>query len=145
MGYENRYSLSLSCDKKQLVEITKCPSCDNINDGNFCNKCGTKLVTYNIEKQIDTIEIIKEFRKYSEDASYLINNKGKSNECGNGYNIEKDIKTFSKEYPDVLFELLCEWDSGFGDPPTKNYIKNGKMYNCNSVYVFPEFDESKLK
>jgi len=36
-------------------------------------------------------------------------------------------------------------EKGFGVPPSKYYVKNGKKLECKAEYLFPPYDESKLK
>ena len=143
MGYNNKFSLRL-CGGEKTINIIHCPQCGNTNEGKFCQDCGTQMVMK--EEIIDVdISIIDEFREYSINASYLIDSVGDPHDTGNGYSLVDDLVKFSLNYPDTLFELLCEWDSCFGDPPSKEYIKNGKKYTEVAKIVFDDFDENKLK
>lgn len=58
------------------------------------------------------------------------------------YNYEKDMKKYSKQYPDTLFVLIGEGEE-YGDI-WKTYFKNGKMQKCNAQITYDEYDESKL-
>jgi hypothetical protein len=143
MGYDNSFSLKVDSDEKQMKYC--CPEHNNkfYDDAKFCPDCGKKLEP--IEVSIDGFDIIQEFRDVSEEASYLLTDDGGTNESGSGYKIIDELIKFSKTYPNVLFELYCEWDKGFGDPPSKFYVKNGKSQECKAEYLFPPFDESKMK
>ena len=59
------------------------------------------------------------------------------------YDWQKNMKEYSKEYPDTLFELSGEGEES-GDI-WRAYFKNGKMQYCQARIVFDEFDESKLE
>jgi hypothetical protein len=58
------------------------------------------------------------------------------------YDHEKDLKDFSKKYPDEIFTL-----TGIGEEfpdAWKLYVKNGKSQLCKAEITYPKFDESKL-
>ncbi len=137
MGYDNRFSLKINGDVTK--PSTFCPECKIEVIGNFCNHCGCKLET--IQVKVNDKEIIKELRDSSDDCAYLLSEKGGSYETGSGHEIEDDIKKFSTRYPDVIFQLDCTWDSGFGDPPSRFYFKNGVKKNAKAkvTYQDPEF------
>lgn len=59
------------------------------------------------------------------------------------YDHEKDMKTYSQKYPEVLFILSGEGEES-GDIWRK-YFKNGRVQTCKAKITFDEFDESKLK
>ncbi len=59
------------------------------------------------------------------------------------YSHDEDMKTFSKRFPHVLFELSGEGEES-GDI-WKAYYKDGKVQLCRAKIVFDEYDESKLK
>lgn len=86
--------------------------------------------------------VIAELRKFSEECNWLISESGGSNESGSGYKINDDIKEFSKNYPSLIFQLDIDWDSGFGDPPSRYYFKNGVKQDAAAkvVYNEPKFD-----
>lgn len=143
MSYDNSFSLELENSIFQSP-IMKCEKCGKtFNVGNFCPDDGGKLIVELIQKDC-SYDIIKELRDFSEDADFLIDENGNINECGSGYNIEKDIRRFSKKYPDVLFVLKCFPDSGFNESEYKTYSKNGKSYISKPVLLYDDFDESKL-
>lgn len=64
-------------------------------------------------------------------------------ECVKWYSWEQDMRKYSLEYPDLLFEL-----SGVGeeyDDVWKAYFKNGKHQYCHVQMTFDPYDENKLK
>ena len=144
MSYDNKFELDV---KEPWVEYSrfKCSVCDSKSkkDG-FCSACGNKLIV-DEGRIYDSTFIINHFRIESEDASYLLQEDGSCEERGSGYNILKDLENFSKKYPRSIFKLKADWDSGFGDPPTIYYIKNGKKQECKAKITYDEYDESKLK
>lgn len=58
------------------------------------------------------------------------------------YAMEEDMKTYSKQYPDVLFSVFQEGEEN--GHLVKYYFKNGKMQKCPAKIIYDEFDESKL-
>lgn len=58
------------------------------------------------------------------------------------YDCEKDMKKFSKKYPNTTFLVDGEGEEN-GDI-WKAYFKNGKMFKTKAIITFEEFDESKL-
>ncbi len=59
------------------------------------------------------------------------------------YGHEKDMKAFSRHFPDLVFKL-----EGRGEEPGDlwvKYFKNGKMQRCHAKITFAPFDENKLE
>ena len=56
------------------------------------------------------------------------------------YNFEDDMREYSKQYPEIIFQVLCEGED-FGDYRTC-YFQNGKMQEVR-VTIEP-FDVEKL-
>ena len=141
MSYDNYYSLEITGEVTKTVPF--CPTCKAEKQGKFCPDCGTPNTLEDVPK--DKTEIIKELIEVSEDCGYLLDDDGSSNNSGSGWNIEDDIKDFSTKYPSLLFILDCDWDAGFGDPPSRYYYKNGKKQDAKAkvVYNEPNFDEDE--
>lgn len=59
------------------------------------------------------------------------------------YDHDKDMISFSKRFPDVLFTLEGQGEES-GDL-WNTYYKNGRMQHCTAIITYEEFDESKLK
>ena len=75
------------------------------------------------EKSIDSV--IEEFVSNSEEANYLLDIDGSTNEGGSEYGINSELRKFSKRYPDLTFILTCRWESGFveeGKPGTDYFF-----------------------
>lgn len=99
---------------------------------------GTKDI---IHKDI-LYDIIDRLRNWNEDAKYAINEEGMSEQSCTWYEHEKDIKEFSEQYPDIIFEL-----NGIGDEYDdiwNKYFLNGKMQTCIAKIIFDQYDPEKL-
>lgn len=112
MGYNTRYNLSWDVSKS------------------------TKTTWDEISKEIALRQ------KANQDFFYGVDENGGSTDTCKWYDHEEDVSTFSKIYPDVIFELSGEGKES-GDI-WKKYFKNGKIQICNAKIIFDEFDESKL-
>ena len=144
MSYNNYFSLKVLETPKASKSQPSCPTCNEPHQegDKFCSKDGSKLVYYNLDYPI--LDVISKFREFSDEANSFLANDGSSGESGSGHNIVKDLIKFSIEYPNGLFQLGVEWDSGFGDPPSRYYIKNGKSQSCTAEYKFEKYDEMIL-
>lgn len=88
-------------------------------------------------------DIVAELRSFSEDALYgLTGAKGVFGSACKGYDLEKDLREFSKRYPDIVFKLSGE--GAENDDIWDKYFKNGKMQECRAKVIMPQYDESKL-
>lgn len=138
MSYDNSYSLKIKGDVTKTVPF--CPTCKVEKQGKFCPDCGTKNIQEDVPR--DHKEIISELREKYEECDFLLNELGRSNDSGSGYQIEDNIREFSETYPTLIFQLDCHWDSGFGDPPSRYYFKNGVKQDAKAevIYNEPKFD-----
>jgi hypothetical protein len=88
----------------------------------------------------DNEDSIWEHIEDNEDLSYAVGEY--SQEC-KWYDNEKDMRAFSKIYPNTLFKLKGEGEEA-GDVWIK-YFKDGKMQSCPAKITFDDYDENKLK
>lgn len=88
-------------------------------------------------------EIIANFRATNEEAEYALNEEGGTNEEAKWYDHEKDLKEFSKNYPDAKFTMWGIGEDAGGDY-WKHYVQNGKGQMVSGTIVYPELDESKM-
>jgi hypothetical protein len=58
------------------------------------------------------------------------------------YEHDSDMKTLSKKYPEILFQLDGEGEEA-GDI-WRSFFKNGKSHTSRAKIIFDDFDESKL-
>lgn len=86
--------------------------------------------------------LINEFRNFSENAKYTIDEDGDSEESSKWYSYHEDITKFSKTKPDAIFCLEGEGEES-GDN-WKLYVKDGHSQECRAELVYPEFDKGKL-
>lgn len=145
MGYSNRFTLEVISGQVEVMPGMSCPKCktEYSTEEKFCSQDGTQLTAKINEKPID--DLIARFRKESDDASYLLNDDGSSEESGNGYSIESDLVRFSKQYPLALFRLDGEYEMGLGENPSRAFIQDGKIQRCQSTLTFEEYDPSKME
>ncbi len=96
-----------------------------------CSPCG-----------VNTTEIIKEIAE----VTYCLTETGDCYEGGKWYNHEKEMKAFSKKYPEITFELTgCGEDINADSPDIwKKYFKDGKMQECRAKVTFDNYDIQKL-
>ena len=87
-------------------------------------------------------DIIKEFRKSSDNAKHALSEEGYCENSCKWYNCEKDLKEFSMKYPNIIF--LLEGKGEDSEDMWRLYVKEGHSQRCKAEVVFPEFDEGKL-
>lgn len=58
------------------------------------------------------------------------------------YDSEKDMREFSKKYPDVLFKLSGQGETN--EDMQEVYFLDGKMQMCPAIITYDKFDEAKL-
>lgn len=113
MGYYTRYSLKI------------------VNDGStesFVHSC--------------TGEPIKQLVAENKHAVYALEEDGSHKDEITWYDHEKEMRAFSKKFPNLIFELSGEGE--MNSDVWKKYFKNGKCQICKAKISFDEFDESKL-
>lgn len=89
------------------------------------------------------MDIINELRTQNESAEWALQPDGSCEDECKWYEHEKDMRAFSKQYPDVIFCL-----HGIGedsDDQWNQYYKDGKMQNCKAIITFEEYNETKLR
>jgi len=91
----------------------------------------------------NSLEIIGNLRREVDYAETAIDENGDTQEECKWYNHEKDMKGFSKNYPELLFTLKGEGEE-YPDIWTK-YFMNGKMQRVDAVISFDQFDKDKLE
>ena len=141
MGYSNTYNLRVEGTILKKTKTSNC-SCHKTTDDltqNFCSKCDSPLFESEIE--IDASEsVIKELVEMNDDCGYLLDEWGDCNESGSGYNINKEIKEFSRKYPTLTFILSCHWESGLvseGEPGTDYFFfKNGEERQAEVKVIY---------
>lgn len=153
MGYSNSFNLKVEGTLTKKVKTSTCHCHTTTQDltQNFCNKCGTKLLESEIES--NALDIIKELTQSNKegDCRYLLDEFGDSRESGSGFNINNEIKDFSKKYPSLTFILSCKWESGLvdeGHPGTDYFFfKNGveKKSKVKVVYTDPFKEKQFIK
>lgn len=144
MGYSNYFKLTVVNQPTENKEAMVCVTCETSYsmDKRFCPKDGSPLEHKTLDVPVE--DIIERFRNESEEAAALLQPSGHSEETGSGYDIKEDLVKFSKKCPDGLFKMDVTWDNGFGDSPSRWYIKNGKIQDCEVETIFEEFNENKL-
>ena len=100
------------------------------------------LTIYNINELDKDLEIINELRKESDEATYALDEYGGCSESSKWYGSNKELKEFSKKYPDLIFELSRKGEST--EDMYKYYIKNGKIQSCKAMITYDSYDENKL-
>ena len=99
---------------------------------------------YNLEIKTNSItDIIYDLRHRIEDAKMAIDEIGDSYGDIKWHDHEKDMKEFSKIYPNCLFILKGEGKEG--DDLWVKYFQNGKMQVATAKISYEDFDPAKLK
>ena len=91
----------------------------------------------------DSDAIMADFRENNEEARVAMDENGETDTPIKWYDHERQLKEFSKKYPDAMFQLHGEGESG-GEDTWQFYFKNGKGYKDFVIMTFPDFDESKM-
>jgi hypothetical protein len=94
-------------------------------------------------KPLTVESIIEDLRVSYEDARYALDRKGNTSNTSKWYNRETELRTFSKKYPGVVFELRGEGEDSAD--LWIQYYRNGKMQICKAILTYPPFDEKELK
>ena len=92
----------------------------------------------------DAEDIIADLRNNNMDAHKALQVDGNTLEPTKWYDMDKDMKEFSKKYPEVLFEMERHGESG-GDDQCNYYFRNGKKQECWVELKFPDFDPDKME
>jgi hypothetical protein len=152
MGYSNNFKLTVEgkLTKEVLVKECQCGNQSEDLSQNFCGKCGSPLTEKEVQKDINSYDIISEFvQEYEDgDAGFLLEEDGDTRESGSGYGLNKEVGLFSKKYPELIFILSCQWESGLvseGVPGTDYFFfKNGveKKAKSKVIYINPFTSES---
>lgn len=87
-------------------------------------------------------EFTPEMKLMIEDDEELIYALGEDSYSCKWYNHEKDMRAFSKNFPDSVFHLYGEGEES-GDIWIK-YFKDGKMQVAEAQIIYDEYDEKKL-
>jgi hypothetical protein len=147
MGYDNKVSVTVLNYPNTCAKMNVCPKCSNVYDLDvkFCGKDGTELNETKVYSRVK--DIIAKFLEIFTENTFLIDKTGRSTGQGSSdvESIVKHLTAFSKEYDAALFQVDITWDQGFGDPPTRYYIQNGKKQKVDAVLTFEPFDKTKLK
>lgn len=145
MGYNNTSTLKVITYPMVALEGMKCYKCykDYPKATNYCQDDGEKLSP--AEGGREYKEIIEIFRQESDVASFTLDNNGNESGEGSSDTILDDLIKFSKKYPGGLFQIDTTWDQGFGDPPSRFYVRNGMHQDCKLEMKYEEFSYEKLK
>jgi hypothetical protein len=92
----------------------------------------------------DADAIIGDLRADNESADKALDSDGATLEPTKWYDMDKDMKEFSKKYSEVLFEMRRAGESG-GDDQCIYYFQNGKKQECWVQLIFPEYEQDKME
>lgn len=157
MGYNSRFSLVV---KKQKGGKVKSKSFDEIIQGAQKESSGKKALSSDkldalldeleaslnnsgrAPDEMDEYDVISRLRADYEEAQRALADDGSSEEMVRWYDAEKNLLTFSKEFPNWFFELTVVGEES-GDFQ-RIYFVDGKKQSVKGKVVYPEFNENKL-
>lgn len=87
--------------------------------------------------------IIVQLRNLYKNAELAFDGDGIARNCAQWYSLTKNMKEFSKIYPDLLF--IIEGEGNEHETFWKEYHKNGKVQIVYPDLIWPKFDEGKLR
>jgi Family of unknown function (DUF6205) len=126
MSYSNRFSGAISITPPltapELRSFTACYDWDDSFDAHL-------RVTETTEETADG-EIVRR------EADAIV---GPEESC-NGYDVQEQIQTVVDLYPDRVFAgfIQADWDQGFGDPPSRYVVRDGRVVEVKAQYAWPE-------
>lgn len=88
-------------------------------------------------------EVIKELREGNEEAAYVLDENGGSEEGGKWYEHETEMKEFSLAHPNLLFTLHGEGEEN--DDIWTKYFLNGKVQVARAQVQIAPFNFKELK
>jgi hypothetical protein len=138
MGYCTTYKLVWTPQGKG--ETFKPCSHNPPADASFCPKCGVALTPLSLNDVI--ARAITAAQRKDADFMYGVCSDGTPSESCKWYDHEKEMRAFSKQFPNVLFTLEGQGEEA-GDLWQK-YFLNGKMQTAKAVISFEMFDPAKL-
>jgi len=92
---------------------------------------------------IEDGKIIADLRSNNDCAERALDEFGNAEEAVKWYEHEKEMKQFSKKYPNTIFCLHGEGEES--EDIWNKYFCNGKVQVCRAKIVFDPFNEKKLK
>ena len=98
---------------------------------------------YSLKVKLGNTDLIPKFVKESESADFALQENGRTNESCKWHSHEEDLKEFSKQHPEALFEL-----TGYGEERGDMWIKyfqNGLVQVCKAKIIFDDFDYNLLR
>jgi len=98
--------------------------------------------SYNLSMIEGDEKLINEFRDFSENAKYAIDEDGECQDSCKWYTSNEELIKFSKTKPDAIFMLSGEGEEN-GDA-WRLYVKDGHSQECRAEMIYPEFDRGKL-
>ncbi len=90
----------------------------------------------------DALAIIAHLRSVNENAHDALGEEGYTESDAKWYGHDTELKEFSTSYPDALFVLYGDGESG--EDFWYSYFRDGKVQNAPVRLEFDEFEESKL-